>query len=71
MSFTVYVPGMNRGPTPKPALAAGGIFGGTMRIDHATRLSPRRLLVGSDCTSFPVESRTSSFMSPKMCRFCR
>ena len=42
-----------------------------MRMDHAVRLSPRRFPVGSDCTSFPAESNTSSFMSPKMWRFWR
>ena len=55
----------------KPTVAAGGIFAGGMRIYHVTRLNPRRLLVGSVARTLPAESSTSSFMSPKMCRFCR
>ena len=69
----MYVPGRNGGPTTAPpaALAAGGTRGGGSRMPHVSRLNPLRLLVGMVPSDFPVESNTSSVMSPKMCRFCR
>ena len=51
--------------------AAAGTVGGLRRIDHVTLLSPRRFVLGNVVTTEPAESSTSSFMSPKMCRFWR
>src|SRR5689334_24886305 len=61
VSRTVYVPGSTRGPrlAPNEADAAGGTVGALMRIDHVTRDSPRRLLVGIVPTTLPAASVTS------------
>jgi hypothetical protein len=66
--LTVYVPGNSLGPivAPPAMLAALGTVGGGNRIDHVTLLKPRRFVVGIVLTTFPVESSTSIFMSPKM-----
>ena len=68
--FTVYVPGKTLGPwvASNAAVAAGGTCGAFRRMGHSTRLMPRRLFGGSVSTSFPCESKISSFIFPKIWR---
>jgi len=47
---------------------SGGTRGGFARMVHITRFNPGRLLAGNSSTTWPDESKTSSFIFPNKCR---